>query len=147
MRVLLLVALMAVPVQEKKRTGGWLGLRLDETAAGLKVEAVVAGSAAEQAGYKAGDVIVKFEGKAFANGDEFFKSLWMWPGKTPPTVTVRRSDADVEIKAGLAELDAKPAVGEAAPDFTLKTPDGKSEVKLADLVGKKPAFLIFGSWT
>jgi len=34
-----------------------------------------------------------------------------------------------------------------APDFTLKSPDGKRSVTLSDYRGKKPVVLIFGSFT
>ena len=40
-----------------------------------------------------------------------------------------------------------PAVGEAAPDFSLKTLDGKATVTLSKFKGEKPVFLIFGSYT
>lgn len=38
-------------------------------------------------------------------------------------------------------------VGDPAPDFTLRTVDGKREVRLSDYQGKKPVVLIFGSYT
>jgi hypothetical protein len=38
-------------------------------------------------------------------------------------------------------------IGDSAPDFKLKTLDKKSEVTLADLRGKSPVVLIFGSYT
>lgn len=37
--------------------------------------------------------------------------------------------------------------GQAAPDFTLKTLDGKSTVKLSSFQGQKPVALVFGSYT
>jgi hypothetical protein len=37
--------------------------------------------------------------------------------------------------------------GEFAPDFTLKSLDGKSVTKLAEFRGKKPVVLFFGSYT
>ncbi len=40
-----------------------------------------------------------------------------------------------------------PSVGDAAPDFTLKTTDGKSEVRLSAFEGKRPVVLVFGSYT
>jgi hypothetical protein len=40
-----------------------------------------------------------------------------------------------------------PAVGEAAPDFTLKTSDGRQSVKLSEYHPDKPRVLIFGSYT
>jgi len=38
-------------------------------------------------------------------------------------------------------------IGNAAPDFTLKTPDGSAQVRLASFHGKKPVVLVFGSYT
>lgn len=38
-------------------------------------------------------------------------------------------------------------VGEIAPDFTLKSPDGKTETKLDTLRKEKPVVLFFGSYT
>jgi len=40
-----------------------------------------------------------------------------------------------------------PAVGEAAPDFVLKTPDGKSEIKRSTFQEGRPLVLLFGSYT
>jgi len=40
-----------------------------------------------------------------------------------------------------------PRVGETAPDFTLRTPDGKTSVRLSDYRKKKPVVLVFGSFT
>ncbi len=39
------------------------------------------------------------------------------------------------------------AVGDEAPDFTLPSPDGKSEVKLSSFRGKRPVVLVFSSFT
>ena len=38
-------------------------------------------------------------------------------------------------------------VGDAAPDFELKTPDKKRPVRLSDFVGWRPVVLVFGSYT
>lgn len=40
-----------------------------------------------------------------------------------------------------------PRVGELAPDFKLKTLDGKAEAQLASFKGKRPVLLVFGSYT
>jgi len=40
-----------------------------------------------------------------------------------------------------------PKVGEAAPDFSLLTLDGKQTVKLSQHKGDKPVVLVFGSFT
>jgi cytochrome oxidase Cu insertion factor (SCO1/SenC/PrrC family) len=37
--------------------------------------------------------------------------------------------------------------GDVAPDFTLKSPDGKKTVTLSSFKGKKPVALVFGSYT
>jgi hypothetical protein len=37
--------------------------------------------------------------------------------------------------------------GDMAPDFRLKTRDGKSEVHLASFRGSRPVVLVFGSYT
>jgi thiol-disulfide isomerase/thioredoxin len=47
----------------------------------------------------------------------------------------------------LGSLQEGPAVGEAAPDFELKTADGAEAVKLSKLVGPKPVVLVFGNFT
>jgi hypothetical protein len=47
----------------------------------------------------------------------------------------------------LGSLSEGPLVGGLAPDFTLKTRDGKSSFTLASSRGKKPVVLIFGSFT
>jgi peroxiredoxin len=38
-------------------------------------------------------------------------------------------------------------VGDAAPDFKLKTLDGAREVQLSAFRGKRPVVLVFGSYT
>lgn len=40
-----------------------------------------------------------------------------------------------------------PAVGEAAPDFTLKSRDGKQEITRSKFQADRPLVLIFGSFT
>ncbi|WZO99282.1 deiodinase family protein [Isosphaeraceae bacterium EP7] len=47
----------------------------------------------------------------------------------------------------IGSLQPGPAVGESAPDFTLKTNDGKGEITLSKLVGSKPVVLVFGNFT
>ena len=38
-------------------------------------------------------------------------------------------------------------VGELAPDFTLPTPDHKTDVTLSSFRGRQPVVLVFGSYT
>ena len=43
-------------------------------------------------------------------------------------------------------LRAKPGLGEAVPDFALRDLDGK-QLRLKDLVGKRPIVIEFGSYS
>jgi alkyl hydroperoxide reductase subunit AhpC len=47
----------------------------------------------------------------------------------------------------IGSLQPGPALGDSAPDFTLKTNDGKGDVTLSRLVGPKPVVLVFGNFT
>ena len=40
-----------------------------------------------------------------------------------------------------------PKVGDVAPNFALKSLDGKSEMELASFRGERPVVLFFGSYT
>ena len=40
-----------------------------------------------------------------------------------------------------------PALNATAPDFTLRTPDGRREVTLSKIAGPKPVVLVFGNYT
>jgi thiol-disulfide isomerase/thioredoxin len=61
----------------------------------------------------------------------------------PSIVTLLKGLARQEI----GSLQPGPRVGEVAPDFTLKTIDGKQEITLSKLVGPKPVVLVFGNFT
>lgn len=63
------------------------------------------------------------------------------PGPTPD-VLVRG------LFAGeLGSMDEGPKLNDQAPDFTLKTVDGKSTIQLSKRIGPKPIVLVFGSFT
>jgi thiol-disulfide isomerase/thioredoxin len=47
----------------------------------------------------------------------------------------------------IGSLQAGPKVDEIAPDFTLKTVDGKDVVTLSKKIGPKPVVLVFGNFT
>lgn len=47
----------------------------------------------------------------------------------------------------IGSMSEGPKVGDTAPGFTLKTPDGKETVQLSKLVGTKPVVLVFGNFT
>lgn len=46
---------------------------------------------------------------------------------------------------GTRDVDLK--LGDPAVNFSLKAPDGKSSFTLSSNFGKRPTFLIFGSYT
>jgi hypothetical protein len=47
----------------------------------------------------------------------------------------------------LGSLNEGPKLNDPAPDFTLKTSDGKETIQLAKRIGPKPVVLVFGSFT
>jgi len=65
------------------------------------------------------------------------------PGDGPSVPVLVRGLFAGEIGA-IAE---GPKLGESAPNFTLKTVDGKDRVTLSKLIGPKPLVLIFGNFT
>jgi hypothetical protein len=67
----------------------------------------------------------------------------MSPGDRPSKATLVRGLFRQEI----GSLQPGPRLDESAPDFTLRTADGKSAVTLSKLVGPKPVVLIFGNFT
>ena len=66
-----------------------------------------------------------------------------FPGDAPTMEMLVRGLYDGEI----GSIHEGPKVGGAAPDFALKTLDGKETVRLSKLVGPKPVVLIFGNFT
>ena len=47
----------------------------------------------------------------------------------------------------IGSLQPGPKLDESAPDFTLKTNDGKAQITLSKLIGPRPVVLVFGSFT
>jgi thiol-disulfide isomerase/thioredoxin len=65
------------------------------------------------------------------------------PGDAPSTVTLLKGLYNGEV----GSIHEGPAVGEAAPDFALASPDGKKTVQLKSLIGKKPVVVVLGNFT
>ncbi len=151
------IALLALAGAQdpKKREAAVLGMKFrDLTEAeradlalgrgAAKVIAVPRGGTADQAGLREGDMIFRVGTADIKNADDLMKKLY-----TPKydTLTVARGRLSIELDVTQKMLDAAPAAGERAPDFTLRTEDGKEEVKLSSLVGARPVVLVFGSYT
>lgn len=138
------------------RHGGYFGLTLLELhrdgAVDLRIE-VFAGSEAESMGFKTGDLIRAIDGSAIKHGDDFIQKLYGTMSrdgrsqKQDHTITVQRGDERIDIPGGMDQLDAHPAVGDKAPLFTLLDGNGEEQIDLASLIGDKPVFLVFGSYT
>jgi hypothetical protein len=47
----------------------------------------------------------------------------------------------------LGSMREGPSVNEPAPDFVLRTQDGRRQIRLSEFRGKKPVVLVFGSFT
>jgi len=91
------------------------------------------------------------QGKDYANAEDVRSLMFPpQPASRPP------SAGDMPTKSILlkglfsGELGSPcvgPKLNRAAPDFTLKSPEGMTSVTLSKLIGPKPVVLIFGSFT
>jgi thiol-disulfide isomerase/thioredoxin len=74
------------------------------------------------------------------------------PPPTPPAGSGSGRPSKAMLVRGLfrreiGSLEPGPKLDESAPDFTLKTNDGKAELTLSKLIGPKPVVLVFGNFT
>jgi Iodothyronine deiodinase/EF hand len=72
------------------------------------------------------------------------------PPPAPPSGSGRPSKATLVrglFRREVGSLEPGPKLDDSAPDFTLKTNDGKAEVTLSKLIGPRPVVLVFGSST
>lgn len=51
------------------------------------------------------------------------------------------------FRGEIGSIHEGPKLNDYAPDFTLKTRDGKQTIRLGDHIGKKPIVLVFGNYT
>ena len=82
---------------------------------------------------------------------EFEETLAM-PTRRPSSASSNAGPSKATLLKGLfrqeiGSLQPGPAEGEPAPDFTLKTVDGREEVTLSRQTGLKPVVLVFGNFT
>jgi thiol-disulfide isomerase/thioredoxin len=72
------------------------------------------------------------------------------PPPKPPAASGMPSKATLVrglFRQEIGSLEPGPKLDESAPDFTLKTNDGKAEVTLSKLIGPRPVVLVFGNFT
>jgi hypothetical protein len=75
------------------------------------------------------------------------------PSMGPPPKGARSTGPSKEtlvrglFRQEIGSLQPGPALGEAVPDFTLKTVDGAEEISLAKKIGPRPVVLVFGNFT
>jgi thiol-disulfide isomerase/thioredoxin len=88
-------------------------------------------------------------GKEYLTPDDLRAALFpprpggFLPGDAPSLEVLVRG-----LYAGeLGSIHEGPKVGAAAPDFALKTLDGRQTVRLSKLIGPKPVVLVFGNFT
>jgi hypothetical protein len=89
------------------------------------------------------------QGKDHLSPDDFRDALLAGPTPRPqPSDMPSQAVLIRGLFAGeLGSMNEGPKVNEAAPDFTLKTSDGKEVVQLSKRIGPKPIVLVFGSFT
>ena len=90
------------------KNSGWVGIELDKSDDGtMVIKKVVAGSPAEQAGFREGDLVLALNGIRFADesNKEALKAAKkaMAPGK-PVTYTVQRAGQEKKLTATLAPV-------------------------------------------
>ena len=92
-----------------------------------------------------------------SGGQGFLSLADLQEAFTPPPASARPSPGSGRpskatlvrglFRQEIGSLQPGPKLDESAPDFTLKTNDGKAEITLSKLVGPKPVVLVFGSFT
>ncbi|HTU89691.1 MAG TPA: hypothetical protein VMF69_06300 [Gemmataceae bacterium] len=83
------------------------------------------------------------KGKDYISADDFRDAFVKGSAAGPrPDVWIRGLFA-----GDLGSMNEGPKLNEPAPDFTLKTPDGKDTIQLSKRIGVKPIVLVFGSFT
>lgn len=94
------------------------------------------------------------KGKSYLTADDLREAFPLSPPSPPPGKSPPRNEGPTGatllrglFSGELGSLCEGPGLGQRAPDFTLKTQDGKQEISLAQFRGKKPVVLVFGSFT
>ncbi len=83
-----------------------LGVRLSESVEGLKIDGFQAGSSAEQAGIKAGDVILKLDDTPITGTDVFSSTLALRKAGEAVTLVVKRANEELKLSVKTTTSEA-----------------------------------------
>jgi hypothetical protein len=93
------------------------------------------------------------KGKKYLTPDDLADALYAPPPRPkkdegpPPDMPSRKTLLVALFRGELGSAHEGPDVGRMAPEFTLKTHDGKRTISLSEFRGRKPVVLVFGSFT
>jgi hypothetical protein len=91
------------------------------------------------------------QSKDYLNAEDvramLFPPVPVRPAGPPPDMPTKAILLKGLFSGELGSPSEGPRLGEPAPDFVLKSPDGLKTVTLSKLIGPKPLVLIFGSFT
>ena len=92
-------------------SGGYLGVEIgsEKDAAGIKVNRVAKGSAAERAGLQLGDVILSLDGESVQSEAQFLNAVRARAAGTQIQIQVQRSGNQIDLKAMLSSLPKEDA--------------------------------------
>jgi serine protease Do len=82
---------------------GYLGVALDAGDGGVRVMQVMPNTPASKAGFKVNDLILTLAGKAVAQPDQFMAIMQKHRPGDEVTLTIRRGEEEVELKATLTK--------------------------------------------
>jgi serine protease Do len=80
---------------------GWLGISVAPVDVGAEVSEITAGSAAEKAGLKNGDLIKRLDGATLQSSDDLIERLSKMPPNKNVSLSILRKDKDMELKVTL----------------------------------------------
>lgn len=122
----------------------FLGVGLEETDSGVTITQVVPGSAADDAGLMAGDIITEIDGTAVESAEQVVESVRASSPGDIITVTVERDGETLEIEATLGTRTPQPetrfrAEPEAQPFLGIRLEDSDAGAIIADVIADSPA--------
>jgi len=119
MKTLALLALVLIGAQDAPKKRGFLGAQVSESNGALKIDRIVAGSPAEKAGFKVGDLIMTVDGVPVTTQAAFVK-----------LIQERGEGATIELQVNREEKDSREGTAQkvkitlvAHPQDLLEAPD------------------------